>query len=159
MGSNSCKASIECFNGYEASVVCLSVGDGGPGYWMDLLFLVAKPLASDVILAVVPRQVVVEQGDGRIGVVLNPLQSRPVDNGNSCYCLLTSFLNHFLDPRKQFWCNFFTAFVDPRKIGSFVIACVMFETIYCHKKLLGVLLSEWLKLHAQSTADVCSMYL
>ena len=40
---------------------------------MDLLLLVAQPLAGDVILAVVPRQVVVEQGHGRVGVILDPL--------------------------------------------------------------------------------------
>ena len=58
-------------------VVGLGVCDGRPGHRVDLFFLVSHPLTSDVIFAVIPRQVVVKQGYRRVGVVLDPLQGGP----------------------------------------------------------------------------------
>jgi hypothetical protein len=58
-------------------VVGLGVCDGRPGHRVDLLFLVSHPLTSDVIFAVIPRQVVVKQGYRWVGVVLDPLQGGP----------------------------------------------------------------------------------
>jgi hypothetical protein len=58
-------------------VVGLGVGDRGPGHRVHLFLLVTQPLACDVVLAVVPRQVVVEQGHRGVRVVLDPLQGRP----------------------------------------------------------------------------------
>ena len=61
----------------QVSVVGLSIRDGRPSDRMYFLLLVPHPLACDVILAVVPRQVVVEQGDCGVGIVLDPLQGGP----------------------------------------------------------------------------------
>ena len=48
-------------------------GDRRPGHDLWLL-LVAQPLAAEVVLAVQPGEVVVEERDGGVGVVLDPLE-------------------------------------------------------------------------------------